>query len=265
MACFANLKRSCEPDCQLNAGGLGSGQTAIVPKVPAHLLSCFFFGLIFLATRFLGMSVIGLWPAILEPRSAATRRRSASSLLYCSSLLDLLAMTCTPTDRDPFSIACELVGRYQYHFSKIEGQLDRGVAKVLDLKDGADDIVCANLDFAKKLNIIRSAVALQFTDTTGKLSGLLNRVSGVNNPDRQTVIHSTFEPSDGGVRFSRLIARDELQRINQDWDEPRFTQAFRNMQELTEELGKVVADLKPYLPSLDFSDARNSGLFHYFT
>jgi hypothetical protein len=163
---------------------------------------------------------------------------------------------------DPLARACELVGRYQYHFSKIEGQLDRGVAKVLGLKDGADDIVCANLDFIKKLNIIRSAVALQFTDTTGRLSTLLNRIAGINTPDRQTVIHSTFEPHGDGVRFSRLIAKDELQRISQDWSENRFSQAYLNMQELTEQLEKVVAELKPYVPSLDFSDPRNSMYFH---
>jgi hypothetical protein len=51
----------------------------------------------------------------------------------------------SPSDRDPLRAACELVGRFQYHFSKIEAALNQGVARVLDLNDTTKDIVCANL------------------------------------------------------------------------------------------------------------------------
>jgi hypothetical protein len=164
-------------------------------------------------------------------------------------------------DRDQLSVACELVGRYQYHFSKIEEALDRGVAKVLDLNEGAAAIVCANLDFVKKCNIIKSAVALQFTDTTGDLGQLMKDIAGLNQPDRQTVIHSTFEPYGDGVRFHRVTANKKLQRNPIDWSEDRFEKSFTKMDGLSGELRKVVEQLSPYAPSLDFSDPRNSMYF----
>jgi hypothetical protein len=136
--------------------------------------------------------------------------------------------------------------------------MDHGISKVLTLNEGSKDIVCANLDFWKKLNIIRSAVALQFEDKDKELVATLNKVMEINNY-RQTVIHSTFEagPNDN-VRFSRVIAKNSLERQTQDWDPARFHQRFETMGKIKDELERLVTDLKPYTPSLDFSDSRNS-------
>jgi hypothetical protein len=161
--------------------------------------------------------------------------------------------------RDPLDVVCELVGRFQYHFSKIEAAMNLGIAKVLDLNDSAKDIVCANLDFMKKISIIRAAIAVQFVDKDNSVGAILDRAVAINNPDRQTVIHSTFEPHGDGVRFVRIMARDgKLTRQIHDWNRTRFTNAFGRMEVLAGELERVVADLKPYKPSLDFSEARNS-------
>lgn len=129
---------------------------------------------------------------------------------------------------------------------------------MLTLNEGAKDIVCANLDFVKKLNIIRSAVDLQFEDQEKKLAATLNKVLEVNNY-RQTVIHSTFEAGPNeGVRFSRVIAKKTLERHSADWDRTEFDQRFKTMIKLEVDLDQLVADLKPYVPKLDFSDPRNS-------
>lgn len=137
--------------------------------------------------------------------------------------------------------------------------MNRGVAKVLSLNDGAKDIVCANLDFMKKLNIIRSAVALQFEDKDKKLAATLSKVVEINNY-RQTVIHSTFEASSNeGVRFSRVIAKTNLERQTEGWNETQFKQRFKTMGKLKDDLDRLVTNLEPYVPKLDFSDPRNSG------
>ena len=104
--------------------------------------------------------------------------------------------------------------------------MDLGIAKVLDLNEKAKDIVCANLDFMKKVNIITAAGAIQFPDQKDQIDNLLRRVAGINNPDRQTVIHSTFEPIENGVRFSRIIAKGALERSIQDWNHGRFFREF---------------------------------------
>lgn len=77
-----------------------------------------------------------------------------------------------------------LVGRFQYHFSKIETALNLGIAKVLDLNEVARDIVCSNLDFVKKINIIKAAVTHQFVDQNNSLGDVLDRAAKINNPDR---------------------------------------------------------------------------------
>jgi hypothetical protein len=162
------------------------------------------------------------------------------------------------------SAACELVGRFQYHFSKIETALDLGVAKVLDLDMNAKDIVCANLDFVRKLSVIKAAGALQFPNRQAELVNLLNRVAAINEPDRQLIIHSTFEPTESGVRFLRTTARaGRLERKVQDWDHNRFTNMFDRMEGLAHEIEALVAELR-FEPRLDFSDRRNSMYLPFF-
>jgi len=80
--------------------------------------------------------------------------------------------------RDALSLACELVGRFQYHFSRIEKALDTGIAKVFSLNEGASTVLVANVDFVKKVNVIKIMAALQFKDD-GSLNKLLDAVAGV--------------------------------------------------------------------------------------
>jgi hypothetical protein len=173
-------------------------------------------------------------------------------------------------DHDPLAIACELVCRFQYHFSKIEEAMNQGIAKTLNLDDSARDIVCSNLDFVKKINIIKAAIAVQLVDKEGSASAVLDKAAGINNPDRQVIIHSTFEPlvfgKTKGVRFTRIITnKGELKRSTQDWPCQRFTNFFSSMEAIAAELERIVAQLKPYTPSLHFSDLRNSMCFPLLT
>jgi hypothetical protein len=167
-----------------------------------------------------------------------------------------------PEKRDALSIACELVGRFQYHFSHIDQQLDAGIAKVFSLNEGATSVLVANIDFVKKVNIIRSMVALQFNDKDGSLAKLMQDIAGINEPHRQTIIHSTFEPcGTDSVKFRRFVAKKKLQINEPVWTTEQFNNKFKLMERLATELKQLVNDLKPYKPSLDFSDPRNSQYF----
>jgi hypothetical protein len=55
---------------------------------------------------------------------------------------------------DPLEGACRLVGRFQYHFARIEQKIDRGVIKLLALDERAGLIVTSSMDFFKKLNLL---------------------------------------------------------------------------------------------------------------
>ena len=56
-----------------------------------------------------------------------------------------------------FETACRQVGQFLYHFSLLERELDDGIGKLLGIEAGAVDIVTANMDFARKVNVLRSA------------------------------------------------------------------------------------------------------------
>jgi hypothetical protein len=154
------------------------------------------------------------------------------------------------------------VGRFQYHFSRIERALNLCIAKLFDLSEISADIVCANIDFVKKVYIVRSQVIVQFKDKDNAVVDLLGKIYGINEPDRQIVIHSTFEPDDvDGVRFTRLIAKKGLDRPKQVWSKKKFEDLFTKMDTLAGELERLVNEIEPYGLSMDLSDSRNLILF----
>jgi hypothetical protein len=170
-----------------------------------------------------------------------------------------------PAEADsPPARACELVGRFLYHFSRIETELNAAVAKLFKLDEASADILTANIDFARKLNIVRSAVHEQNASPHEKW--LTNEIKetfvGVlaMNTERQIVAHSSFRSHpDGGVVFTRTMAREKLARSEVVWDEDKFAKFFKRMKELERGLDKVLRHIEPHVPKLDFSDPRNSG------
>src|SRR6478752_808724 len=73
---------------------------------------------------------------------------------------------CMTTDDKsaPLDRACLLVGRFLLHFSKIEAELNEAIRKLFELNPDSADTVCANIDFSKKINIVKSALIDQSTD-----------------------------------------------------------------------------------------------------
>jgi hypothetical protein len=147
---------------------------------------------------------------------------------------------------DPLEAACSLVGRFQYHFGRVEQKIDQAVIKLLDLDDKAGPIVTGSVDFAKKLNFVRTSAYQQarndkdkqFADDTCKDVFEINRV-------RQTVIHSSFGPGPGGVQFKRTVAKDGRVRADdQVWDDEKFSKHYSKMSALETELDRLIEIIK---------------------
>jgi hypothetical protein len=94
--------------------------------------------------------------------------------------------------------ACELVGRFLYHFSRVEQQLDAAITKLFKLDSQYAPIVTANFDFYKKLQVVRCAVDLQ-TKAGKQIRNAKKTLGGIEaiNNDRQVVAHSPFENAKG--------------------------------------------------------------------
>ena len=139
--------------------------------------------------------------------------------------------------------------------------MNDAITKLFSLKSETADIITANMDFSRKVNVIKSALVDQ-TDLTVPLNkktfdGTFSQIREVNDA-RLIVAHSTFEPNGDGVRFKRIVARDGLKRQNPEWNALKFDNYRLQMVSLEHNLLAYIETLQPYQPSLDFSDPRNS-------
>ena len=77
-------------------------------------------------------------------------------------------------------------------------------------------------------------------------------VFAVNNV-LQIVIHSSFEPHDGGVQFRRTVARDGRVRVDdQVWNDSKFSEHYSIMEKLERELDKLIELVKPVKAPIDW-------------
>jgi hypothetical protein len=149
---------------------------------------------------------------------------------------------------DKLARACRLVGLFQYHFARIEQKIDQGVIKLLDLDDKAGPIVTGSVDFARKVNFVRTAASQQARNEKDRKFGE-DTCKGVFdiNDDRQIVIHSSFEPApNGGVQFKRTVAKDgRVRAYDEVWREKKFDDQYTKMKKLAVDLAKLIAVIKP--------------------
>ena len=149
---------------------------------------------------------------------------------------------------DLLEAACSLVGRFQYHFGRVEQKIDHAVIKLLDLDEKAGPIVTGSVAFASKVNFVRTSAYQQAGNESDKqfADDTCDEVFKINNL-RQMVIHSSFEPTeDGSVQFRRTVARDGRIRVdNPVWDNKEFSKHYSAMTELETKLEKLFGLIKP--------------------
>lgn len=162
----------------------------------------------------------------------------------------------TPTDQ-----ACLLVGRFLFHFSNIEAELNDALRKLFELHPDSADTVCANIDFFRKVHIVRSALTDQDTDgaRTQQIKEVFKKVARFND-QRLVAAHAPFEANgNDGIRFKRTLAKTGLSRETPVWTAEYCAKLYGDMVALRTDLHMMVQSIAPYHPSLDFSDPRNSG------
>ena len=161
-------------------------------------------------------------------------------------------MTAQTETHDPLAAACELVGRFLFHFSRVEREMDATIAKLFELEKNSADIITANIDFNKKIYLLQSVIAVQAhekpTSWTESAEKLLSDIQGVNNPHRQIVAHSGFEPGPEkfSVRFKRTVAKAALVRHEPVWTKDVFEGHFKKMSAFETELQKLRGELKTF-------------------
>jgi hypothetical protein len=147
---------------------------------------------------------------------------------------------------DDLDRACAQVGRFLYHFANLEHEIDRAIAKLLELSPGASNVITGSVDFLKRFNFMRTAVLWQAKDSErGEVEKILNKVFG-HNDDRLVMAHSQFEPVGDGVKFTRVVARGGKVEIpDETWFKKDFEDKYSAMQTLGEQLVEIVSTVKP--------------------
>lgn len=152
------------------------------------------------------------------------------------------------TPSDPLDRACNLVGRFFYHFARVEKRIDQAIIKLLELQESVAPVVTGSMDFAQKLGLVWASANAQATTEEAKdfAEKTCKDVFKVNN-DRRTIAHSAFALTGGGaVQFARTVTRDGRARVVAPvWSEQTFTQRYGEMTRLESELDKLIAVIKP--------------------
>jgi hypothetical protein len=143
-------------------------------------------------------------------------------------------------DADPLARACELVGRFLYHFARVESRLDEAITKLFKL-DHETARVITTIDFFKKRNIVQWALKHQNSNAATPIESIDTTFSLIaeENDARKIMAHGAFEPDPGddGVKFPKIV--------NPHWTEQRFQQHFAKLEALDRDLEEIVRKLEP--------------------
>jgi len=150
----------------------------------------------------------------------------------------------TDEQRDPLAHACELVGRFFYHFSRMEEQLNAAIARLFKLEGRYAQTVTALMNINAKIDAI--AMALSQGKFSVNTEALIDDIRGMNHPVRTTVAHYVFEPEEDGVRFTRVTAtRGKFKEEQPHLSKADFEDHYKELERLTGELKQIVTELKP--------------------
>lgn len=157
---------------------------------------------------------------------------------------------------DPLDRACSLVGRFLWHFGRLEEKVDQAIIKLLDLNETVAPVVTGGMDFARKLNLAVAAARKQAGNEEDEqfAADTWGRIMDINN-DRTIVAHSSFAPaSGGGVQFRRKVTKAGDVRVDDPlWTEIYFFERFARMTALEARLDKLIGFIKPGdLPPFDW-------------
>jgi hypothetical protein len=167
---------------------------------------------------------------------------------------------------DDFGTAFRLVGEFLYHFAQLEREIDLALGLLLRIDLGALEVVASNMDFMRKVTVLWAAEGLLAEEPEPDRKQLLKRTwSSITtlNEDRKMAAHSMFEPDEdgSGVVFRRVVTRQGLAISSVRWTVVDVSEKVRKINQTIQSLREIVHEMRPFEPSLDFSDPRNSALF----
>jgi hypothetical protein len=156
---------------------------------------------------------------------------------------------------DPETRCFALVGQFLQAWSVMEASLHKAIGAALDIEDVKLSIICANIEFSKKIYILRTLIdaspAIQ-EDTKEKF---LSSLKGLGNfaQLRNIIAHNRFQPDDSekGVEFLIVKASGTFASLREVWLFERFRSEHEKIAQHQSLLEEVVNffTLQPLAPT----------------
>ncbi|RVG68527.1 hypothetical protein [Sinorhizobium meliloti] len=158
------------------------------------------------------------------------------------------------------------IGRFFCAFSELEAELNRAVSFVFQLQDHpAGEAVSAQLDIARKIDLVRAAVRSATTANGVDLpenwkldaDDALAKIHRINSDKRVPFAHGRLQAlGSGEIRIIRITARGGQLKLHEDFiDDARMEAVLREIMEcklgielLTRRLRTIVVQVNGFAP-----------------
>lgn len=157
------------------------------------------------------------------------------------------------SELEPNLRACALVGLFLQAWAHMEYQLNFTIGQIFRLDTLEKAMLCSNLQFYDKINVIKSVTNLEFGEkhkTAIKFSKVLEKVRK-SSADRNMMAHCQFGPDEKntGTLWFVIRAKGKLMIPDVVWPEDKFYKKideiyawYDEIKELQEILSKVKLD-----------------------
>jgi len=152
------------------------------------------------------------------------------------------------TKLDPTTRCCAIVGLYLMHWGTMEAKLNESIRNGLKLTDLQGLVVCQNLHFKDKLNIVKSLLHVEFFKTKEQkhYGKLLRRIADLSIADRNAIAHDLFMPDDegDGILFLTVKAKGPLRFPKNRWSITDVNTKCAELTKITKELKTLSSRMK---------------------
>ena len=160
-------------------------------------------------------------------------------------------------------LAYQLIGEFFFHFAQLEEEINNGIGKLLSLEGGILSIVASNMDFRKKVNVLRSTEDIKAAIPDAKrlkfLKTTFNNIDHLNLHRIRLAHYSfTYDENAQAVIYNFSKADVKLNYRNEIYRESDFKELYKLINQTINSIKLIVEEMIPYQPKLDFKDPRNS-------
>jgi hypothetical protein len=134
-----------------------------------------------------------------------------------------------PTDLqklDPVTRCFALVGWFLHAWASMESSLHGAIGEALVIEPRKLQILCANMRFRDKLNVLATLIDVAPDFQTDEKRGFRKKINELAelSAHRNMMVHNPFGPDGAqkGVEFLRVKAKGKFELPNEVWDEARF-------------------------------------------